>query len=59
MIYTEPETADLLRVQPSTLERWRREGTGPTYVRLGGRVVRYRQADLDAWLDTQAVHASR
>lgn len=36
-------------VSVRTLQRWRMEGTGPVYVRLG-RLVRYRQRDLDAWL---------
>ncbi len=26
------------RVSPKTLERWRREGDGPHYLKLGGRV---------------------
>lgn len=39
-----------------TLERFRSEGTGPAYVKAGpGRRarVRYRKADLDAWLEQQ------
>lgn len=32
-------------VSPRTLQRWRLEGVGPTYVKLG-RLVRYREADL-------------
>lgn len=33
------EAADRLRVSCRTLERWRYEGVGPAYRKLGGRVV--------------------
>lgn len=32
-----------------TMQRWRLEGLGPTYVKLG-RLVRYRQSDLDEFI---------
>ncbi len=35
-----------------TLQRKRRDGTGPVYIKVG-RLVRYRQSDLDAWLADQ------
>ena len=38
-----------------TMQRWRISGTGPVWCRLG-RLVRYRQSDLDAHL---AAHATR
>lgn len=34
-----------------TLERWRREGGGPTYVVVGSKAVRYRRSALDAFLE--------
>jgi len=37
-------------VSSRTLQRWRLEGVGPTYVKLG-RLVRYRQTDLDTFLE--------
>lgn len=40
-------------VSSRTLQRWRLEGVGPTYVKLG-RLVRYRQADLDTFLEERA-----
>jgi hypothetical protein len=36
-------------LSPRTLERWRLEGTGPRYVRVGGR-VRYKKSALDDFL---------
>jgi predicted DNA-binding transcriptional regulator AlpA len=35
-------------VAPRTLERWRAEGRGPQFVRIG-RNVRYRQTDILAF----------
>jgi hypothetical protein len=37
-------------ISTRTLQRWRLEGVGPTYVKLG-RLVRYRQTDLDSFLE--------
>ena len=31
-----------------TLERWRHDGTGPTYLKIGGRVA-YRLSDIEAY----------
>ncbi|WP_017584299.1 helix-turn-helix transcriptional regulator [Nocardiopsis valliformis] len=47
---TEPEAAHHLRVSPDTLRRWRREGTGPDWHRAGGRLIRYRLTEVDAWV---------
>ncbi len=45
--------ASLLGLRPQTLRKWRLEGRGPRYVRLGesrfGRAT-YRLADVEAWL---------
>jgi len=43
------EVARLIHTSERTLRRWRKEGTGPPFVKLG-RVIRYRRAALDAWL---------
>lgn len=34
------------------MSRWRKGGIGPAYLRLG-RKVRYRPADVTAWIDSQ------
>lgn len=46
------EAAERLGVQRSTLDNWRWTGSGPRYCKVGGR-VRYRLADLAAWLDAR------
>ena len=44
------EAARFLRLSARTLEKHRTSGTGPTYRKIGGRVV-YALADLQAWAD--------
>ena len=46
------EAAKYLDLKTCTLEAWRCRGGGPRFVKLG-RAVRYRQTDLDAWIDTR------
>lgn len=43
-------------IPPRTLQRWRQEGTGPAFLKIG-RLIRYRQRDLDDFLD-RSVRAS-
>lgn len=38
-----------------TLDDWRVTGGGPKYIKLSHRMVRYRRADLDAWLEQHAL----
>jgi excisionase family DNA binding protein len=51
-LLTQQQLADELQVSMRTLERWRQEGTGPAFVRVG-RSLRYRRSDIDAWLERQ------
>jgi helix-turn-helix protein len=44
-LITEGEAASILRVSLTSLRRWRRQGSGPVYRKLG-RAVRYRPEDL-------------
>lgn len=47
-----PETAArYLDTSVNTLTDWRVKGKGPTFKRIGQRMVRYRKADLDEWLE--------
>ncbi len=47
----EARAAELLSVNPRTLQQWRLRGTGPKFVRISTRCVRYRYRDLMAWAD--------
>ena len=52
-LLTTPEAARYLGLAVSTLNKWRVYGYGPTFVKLG-RAVRYRQDDLDRFLEARA-----
>lgn len=43
------DSATYLDLSPRTLEKWRLNGGGPAYIKLG-RAVRYRVSDLEAFL---------
>jgi excisionase family DNA binding protein len=44
--------SEALKVPVRTLDQWAYVGKGPAYVRVG-RHRRYRQADVNRWLDEQ------
>jgi len=48
-----PEAARFLGLSGRTLEKHRTYGTGPTYRKIGGRVI-YALEDLKAWADLGA-----
>ena len=48
-ILTEPQLATELRVMPRTLRSWRHT-RGLPHLKLTAKVIRYRRADIDAWL---------
>ena len=50
-IVTTTEAAKRLGKSPELLRRWRMEGNGPKYTKLGPRTVVYDVADLDEWND--------
>jgi len=49
---TTEQAAEYLQLQRNTLEAWRCRGGGPRFVKLG-RSVRYRQVDLDNWIESR------
>ena len=51
------EAAAYCRLGKPTLERFRISGEGPRYCKLGG-AVRYRLADLDAWLESRLIRST-
>lgn len=42
-----------LSISPRMLQDHRRDGTGPVFHKAGGRLVRYRLSDLDAFMVAQ------
>ena len=57
-LLTQTEAANLLHVEPRTLESWRQHRTGPRYIRYSRRCIRYRLQDLSAWVNEQAVETA-
>jgi hypothetical protein len=55
--YTTEELARIVKVDPSTIRRWRtaRPCQGPPFVRLSFGVVRYNSADVGEWLTNRRV----
>lgn len=49
---TPENLADELQVPLSTVYQWNHDGTGPKRVKVG-RHVRYRRADVEAWLEAR------
>lgn len=44
-------TAEMLGVQPRTLEAWRMRGHGPPFITLSPRCVRYQLDAVEQWLE--------
>lgn len=51
-LHDEREIAARLHISVSTLRNWRVSGRGPAFVKIGKRAVRYRWADVEAFLAT-------
>ena len=51
------QAAEYLGLAASTLNKWRIQGKGPRYVRIGNR-VRYRRPDLDAYTEASVVETA-
>jgi hypothetical protein len=54
ILLTEAEVADFLGKAPITLARWRREGYGPEWCRVG-RSPRYTRQSLSAFMQANSI----
>lgn len=50
---TVEELAEYLTIPKQTIYRWRTEGHGPRAIKVG-RHLRFRSADVETWLNSQA-----
>lgn len=48
-LLTTDDLATMVGVEPRTIERWRKAGTGPPFM-LFGRTIRYHPARVQAWM---------
>jgi excisionase family DNA binding protein len=56
-LLTMDEVSAMLGIPVASLRFWRVRGTGPASIKVG-RHVRYRQADIDAWLEQNTTPAA-
>ena len=55
-LLSQEETAELLGLDERTLEKWRLTGRyGLPFVKIGARVVRYKLADVEAFIEKNLV----
>ena len=54
-LLTTKEAAGYIGVKRGTLEKWRLKKTGPDYVQISGRCVRYHPEDLVSWVNSKTV----
>ena len=52
------EAADYLQVSKAFLERDRWAGAKVPFIKMGSRAVRYRLADLEAYIESQVMHST-
>jgi predicted DNA-binding transcriptional regulator AlpA len=56
-LLTNDETAALLGIKPNTLEIWRIQGKGPSFLKIG-RAVRYIESVVLAWIEAQTCNST-
>ena len=57
VVFTTRQAAQYLGLSISTLNKWRCYGYGPKYLKLG-RAVRYRQEELDHFLEARLLSST-
>ncbi len=58
-LMSEREVQEKLGIPARTLQAWRMRGGGPPFVKLAKRCVRYREGDLQGWLDAHLCDPAR
>ncbi len=54
----EDSAARILGVKVKTMQKWRWTGSGPKFVKISGRCVRYRRMDIDEWVDSHLISSA-
>lgn len=57
LLLTDAEAASVMGVSRITLRNWRNRREGPRWVRVGKRAIRYKPADVQAFIDGEPDHA--
>jgi predicted DNA-binding transcriptional regulator AlpA len=56
-VLNERQAASVLGCSVALTRKWRLYGAGPSYLKIG-RLVRYRQADIDSFLEAHRVETA-
>ena len=56
-LLTEEQLAETLQVPAKTLRQWRYKGCGPAFCKVNKSLVRYREQDVEAWIEQSRVVA--
>jgi predicted DNA-binding transcriptional regulator AlpA len=56
-VLNERQAASVLGCSVALMRKWRLYGAGPSYLKIG-RLVRYRQADIDSFLEVHRVETA-
>jgi len=54
-LLTPAQAADVLGIPEGTLAQWRSQRRGPAFIKLEGRLVRYRSTDLEKYISARVV----
>jgi excisionase family DNA binding protein len=57
-LLTVDQASELIGISVETLNQWRSRKKGPDYLKIEGRLVRYRREDLIKYLESCRVSAS-
>jgi excisionase family DNA binding protein len=58
-LLTTDEVAEYLRVSKSFVVKHRSNGTGPDFIEMGDRVIRYKLSKVNAWRDAREFRRSK
>jgi predicted DNA-binding transcriptional regulator AlpA len=50
--------AQMIGVEPRTLDNWRSAGIGPKFLRISAKLIRYDPRDIEAWKDDRRVSST-
>jgi excisionase family DNA binding protein len=50
---TPVQAAKYMGISEAVLRLWRSQGKGPRHFKAGEKLIRYRRADLDAWIEAR------
>jgi hypothetical protein len=56
-LQSEEPIAEMLDVEPKTLQAWRHRGGGPPYIKVG-RLVRYDPIAVRRWVEARTVRST-